>query len=174
MMKLHVATIALACSLGACQTTTPPDDQNAVSEPPICYEAPPVDCDADLPVNVFWSDKTLPAPLPPPQTDTGVVLIVDNPGDPATQWAFATEAGKITAWLTFPRSQLGTLITQIENPPAAFVAATTRFVAQTAVVKYPVPQPPRLAAWVLQSSAYVSRASGTAAQDTAGCGSVGN
>lgn len=173
-MKLHVATLALTCSLGACQTTTPPDDPNAVSEPPICYEAPPVDCAANLPVNVFWSDKTLPAPLPPPQTDTGVVLIVDNPDDPAMQWAFATDAGKITAWLTFPRPQLGTLITQIENPTTCFAAATTCFVAQTAVVKYPVPPPPRLAAWVRQSSAYVSRGSDTAAKDTAGCGSNGN
>ncbi|MBC7973463.1 MAG: hypothetical protein H7138_00655 [Myxococcales bacterium] len=125
--------------LVSCEVPTTSTDRSGLLDPEIC--------DGILPELVFWEGKS-PAPLPPPQGPEGVVQIFDDPEDATRLWAFSTDAGKITSWLAFPATRLGSLVQQIHQPVAQ-LASVESFPAKTSVIKVRPPKPPRLAAYVL-------------------------
>jgi hypothetical protein len=144
MTRVYLAAIAIAV-LG-CETT-PYDRWNPEAAALSCPPTDPPDCGATLPAMITWPDGSPTAPLPPPQTDTGVVLVADSFDDPEIQWAFSVEAGKLTGWLAFPRSRLGELVMQVMDPTALLKATKgmQQRKATVKMVKVPTPKDPRLA-----------------------------
>lgn len=154
MTKLYVAAIAmvLASCDGGVETGGELWGAAAAGslEPPSCH--------ATLPALTRWSDTAKRAPLPPPQTPAGVVLVTDSFGEPDTLWAFASDDGKLTAWVAFPRHRLGELVMQVSSPASNQLQLVDGegagggsdddddddFVAAFAMIKVPVPADPRM------------------------------
>jgi len=164
MMRLQLLALAVA---GCAAPMTAPETTD-VSEP-ICHDAPQVVCSNALVALVTWNPATGPAPIPPFHTSAGVVVIFPVPGAPTTDWAFAVDGGVITAWIVFPGASLGTLVTQLTTSSAQLTSgAIARVASQTpqlAIIKPPVPTPPRLAAYVRQEAAYFVSSSATSQTD---------
>jgi hypothetical protein len=144
MTRVYVAAIAIAV-LG-CETTTN-DRWSPEAADLSCPPTNPPDCGPTLPALIAWPDVSPTAPLPPPQTDTGVVLAAASFDDPEVLWAFSVDAGKLTSWVAFPRKRLGELILQVSQPASLLAAAKPKpkFIAKFAMVKVPVPSDPRFA-----------------------------
>jgi len=134
----------IALSLAGCETT--PFDSRHTQSGTLAPATDTPDCGATLPAKITWPGGSPVAPLPPPQTDTGVVLVSESFDDPATLWAFSVDAGKLTAWLAFPGYRLGDLVMQVRNPPKQLNAtgSSGNFVPILTAIKIPVPPDPRL------------------------------
>jgi hypothetical protein len=164
MMRLQVLALAVV----GCATPITAPDVNATSDP-LCHDAPPVVCSDVLPGLVTWNPLKGPAPIPAFHSNAGVVVVFPTLEDPATEWAFAVDGGAITGWIAFPGSGVGRLVTQLTTSGAQLGAVTRAagLTPQLAIIKPPVPTPPRLAAYVRQVAAYHAAASATAEADVA-------